>query len=232
VTLIRGNDRIILGDPDIRWEDCPIEFRLTYEGCLKGSSNDKPRSDHKHLIRTKFHPQLKRLWEVNSWLSDLKSLNFPSYDEAVRGNALKNEYWNNKTPYLDLLGANYQAHDRRWAPLLGENMGLTCMVHVLFLRQGSRGGVLNVGDIDGRLKTLFDALAIPRGGSGLPHPETDQPIFVLLSDDRHISHASVETDELLEPTSLEAGQNDSRVIITVNIRPLRANYFTLGFSGL
>ncbi|HUO03021.1 MAG TPA: hypothetical protein VMU31_09595, partial [Rhizomicrobium sp.] len=93
-----------MGDRDIRREDCPMEFRLTYEGPLKGSSNDKPRGDHKHEIRMKLHPQLKRLWEVHSWLSDLKSLSFPDYEEAVRGNALKNEYWDHKTPYLDLLG--------------------------------------------------------------------------------------------------------------------------------
>lgn len=90
---------------------------------------------------------------------------------------------------------------------------------------------MNVGDIDGRLKTIFDALAIPPSGSGLPEPE-GEPIYVLLDDDRHISHAAVEADELLEPTGPEAGRNDARVIITVNIKPLRANFLCVGFSSL
>jgi hypothetical protein len=209
-----------------------MEFRLTYEGKLLGSSNDNPRPGHKHEIRMKLHPQLKRLWAVHQWLVQLAGLHYPNYRTAIRGQQLVNPEWAGSPTYIQVLAENYQSHGRNWAPLIGEEMGLTCGVHILFLRPGARGGVLNVGDIDGRLKTLFDAMAIPRSGAGLPAPEADQPIYVLLNDDCHISQASVETAELLEPTSPDAGQNDSRVIITVTIKPLRANFLTVGFSSL
>ncbi len=208
-----------------------MQFRLTYEGRLLGSSNNNPRPDHKHEIRMKLHPQLKRLWTVHQWLIQLAGLHYPDYRTATQGQQLVNAVWAGHPTYIQLLGRNYQSYDRNWLPLVAEEMGLTCGLDILFLRAGARGGVLNVGDIDGRIKTLFDALAIPRSGSGLPRPE-GEPIYVLLNDDNHISHVSVETDELLEPTDPEIGQNDARVIITVNIKPLRANYLTVGFSSL
>jgi hypothetical protein len=209
-----------------------MQFRLTYEGRLLGASRENSRADHKHEIRMKLHPQLKHLWAVHQWLAQLSDLRFPDHNTAISGKTLINPAWAMHPTYIDLLGGKYKSQNRSWVPLVGDDMGLTCTVDILFLRQGARGGVLNVGDIDGRLKTLFDALAIPRSSSGLPAPEAELPIYVLLSDDRHISHASVEADELLEPTSLSAGQNDSRVIITVNIKPLCANFLTLGFSSL
>lgn len=208
-----------------------MQFRLTYEGSLLGASRHSTRAEHKHDVRMKLNPQLQRLWQVNGWLLELGRLRFPDFSSAISGDVLRDHAWSSCPTYIELLSATYQCHDRNWAPLVADNMGLTCSVDILFLRAGSRGGVLNVGDIDGRLKTLFDALAIPKSGSCLPAPEAIQPIYVLLNDDRHISHVSVETDELLEPTSSHSGQNDARVIITINIKPLRSNWFTLGFSS-
>lgn len=221
-----------MDDPDIDFREGAMQFRLTYEGPLLGAGRNNTRADHKHVIRGKLHPQLKRLWDVSPWLTELKGLRFPDYATAISGNTLRNATWASHKSYADLVSENHQAHNRTWLPLVGDDMGLTCGLDILFLRPGSRGGLLNVGDIDGRLKTLFDALAMPRSGSGLPTPEADQPLYVLLNDDRHISHVAVETDELLEPTSASPSQNDSRVIITVNIKPLRANFLTLGFSSL
>lgn len=220
---------ILWDDPDN--PEGGMQFRLTYEGPLLGSSNDKPRASHKHDIRMKLHPQLKRQWDVHLWLAQLKGLHYPDYQMAISGQTIHNPAWRQNPTYMEHLCANHQAHSRNWAPLVADDMGLTCAVDILFLRPGARGGLLNRGDIDGRIKTLFDALAIPRSSSGLPDPE-GEPIYVLLSDDRHISHVGVETDELLEPTSATPSQNDARVIITVNIKPLRANFLCVGFSSL
>jgi hypothetical protein len=209
-----------------------MQFRLTYEGRLLGASRNDTRAAHKHEIRMKLHPQLKRQWVVHQWLAQLQGLHYPDYRMAISGQTINNPVWAHHPTYMAHLCAAHQSQNRNWAPLVADDMGLTCALDILFLRPGARGSVLNVGDIDGRLKTLFDALAIPSSGSGLPDPEGEQPIYVLLSDDRHISHVSVEADELLEPTSPEASQNDARVVITVNIKPLRANFLCVGFSSL
>jgi hypothetical protein len=209
-----------------------LEFRLTYEGPLLGASKGNTRARHKHDIRLALEPQLKRLWQVSPFLSELQVHRFPSFEAAVSGNVLKNAAWANHPTYVEHLSRANEYHNRTWLPLMGEDMGLTCGLDILFLRPGSRGGLLNVGDIDGRLKTLFDALAIPKSGSHIPASGSDEPTYVLLGDDRLISRVTVETDELLEPTSPEAGQGDARLVITVRVQPLRANWLTLGFSAL
>jgi len=47
-------------------------------------------------------------------------------------------------------------------PLVRNSLGLVCGIRVLFLRREPPGRVYQGGDIDGRLKTLFDALAVLR----------------------------------------------------------------------
>jgi hypothetical protein len=225
--------RILLDDPYAPSDGPGMQFRLTYEGRLLGASRDNTRADHKHDIRMKLHPQIKRQWDVHLWLDQLRSLRYPDYSMAISGQTIMNPAWAHHPTYFEHMERNHQHHDRNWIPLVTDDMGLTCAVDILFLRPGARGGLLNVGDIDGRLKTLFDALAIPRSASGLPpHDPATGPVYVLLNDDRHISHVAVETDELLEPTGPDAGRNDARVIITVNIKPIRSNFLCVGFSSL
>jgi hypothetical protein len=48
-----------------------------------------------------------------------------------------------------------------FAPLVTDKLHLICDLKVTMLRPGEPGGVISVGDIDNRLKTLFDALSIP-----------------------------------------------------------------------
>jgi hypothetical protein len=225
------NDRqVLMWDSYTDPYEGAVKFRLTYEGNLLGSSNKNPHARHKHQIRMKFHSQLKRLWERHPELVDLKSSRHPDYRTAVEGR--EGGLLIGGTPYIDLVSATHQQFNRNWFPIVLEETSLTCSVDILFLRQGSRGSVLNAGDIDGRLKTLFDALAIPRSASDLGDPDpNDQPVYVLLQDDSMISHASVEADELLEPTSDTDIQHDSRVIITVNVRMTRPNWRSLRFAG-
>ncbi|HRP11675.1 MAG TPA: hypothetical protein PLK37_11615, partial [Terricaulis sp.] len=181
-----------------------MEFRLTYEGKLLSSGNNNPRPGHKHAIRMHFHEQLFRLWKFNRSLSILARCTTPSL-KAAHQSFLRPEGEEPLPPgrdlYLKLLQRNYPMFGTNWAPLVTEDSGLTCAVDVLFLRRGARGGIMQSGDIDGRIKTLFDALAIPRSASGLPHDlGATCPIYTLLDDDRYISHVSVTTDELLDPT--------------------------------
>ena len=52
---------------------------------------------------------------------------------------------------------------------------------------------------------------------------------MLLQNDKLITRISVETDTLLEPPS-EFGDNDSRVVIAVKIRPYNVRADNMGFS--
>ena len=74
------------------------------------------------------------------------------------------------------------------------------------LRPGSGPGYIvgQGGDIDNRLKTLFDSLRTPRDTQEIPAGDqpgdTETPFFCLLEDDNLIASLSVNTDRLLEPS--------------------------------
>jgi hypothetical protein len=72
------------------------------------------------------------------------------------------------------------------------------------LRPEPPGAIITqAGDIDNRLKTLFDALRYPKKMDELPKgatpDESEKPFFCLLEDDILITGVSVRTDVLLEP---------------------------------
>lgn len=73
------------------------------------------------------------------------------------------------------------------------------------------------GDIDNRLKTLFDALTMPRHANALPNDvafDPQQPLFYcLLEDDNLVTAVSVRTEQLLEPVP-----EKSHVELTVHVR--------------
>jgi hypothetical protein len=59
---------------------------------------------------------------------------------------------------------------------------------------------------------------------------SEKPFYCLLEDDKLISHVSVETDTLLEPTGEQFDTNDSRLIISAKIRPYNITWGNLNFG--
>ncbi len=103
----------------------------------------------------------------------------------------------------------------------------TVGVDVLFLRPGAPGVVMNHGDLDNRLATIFDALKVPKSvnefGRAVPVPDAGEvPFYCLLEDDKLITRVGVDTDILLEPVEgkAEIETNDVRLIIAIDIHPL------------
>jgi hypothetical protein len=203
-----------------------MEFRLTYEGLLLGSAKDDSRADHKHEIRKAFHPQLKRLWELTPFLSEMRQ---PLFNGPILVNAPRS------VPRVEHLAANFTAGAFHFVPLVTEDLSLLCGLDIMFLRPG-RPGVMESGDIDNRLKTLLDALRCPKKGNELGGHETpdegENPFYCLLEDDKLVSRLSVNTDTLLEPTGKSAKHpgNDARIVITVNIRPYSWSWGNMPFS--
>lgn len=208
-----------------------MKFRLTWHGQLVGASRSNTRAPEKHQMRMVFHRQLKRLWRQHEPLRQLASLPFPDYKTAV-GGMQGGPFREPCKSYRALVSEAHQHHGHKWFPLVLEASALTCSVDILLLRAGAKGHVLHLGDLDGRLKVIFDALGIPRDGSGVAPPDRpNEPSYVLLEDDRLISHVRVESDELLEPTGENEMQNDARVIITVDVQMTSPNWLSLRFQG-
>jgi hypothetical protein len=92
------------------------------------------------------------------------------------------------------------------------------------------------GDIDNRLKTLFDALQIPQSCSDVDPPaERDGYLFVLLENDNLITDVRVTTDRLLTPHVPTPGQGAShpenfvRLVINVKVQPSIVGFENLAF---
>jgi hypothetical protein len=91
----------------------------------------------------------------------------------------------------------------------------------VFLRRDHPGNLIrHGGDIDNRIKVLFDGLRIPQECSELPDdakPESeDDPFFCLLEDDELITEVKVTTDRLLVPPTGE--EHIHNVVLLIHVK--------------
>jgi hypothetical protein len=106
--------------------------------------------------------------------------------------------------------------------LIREKLHLVCDLDILFLRRENPGQLISAGgDLDNRIKVLFDALRVPQDDNevrGLD-PEGESKVnLCLVEDDKLITGFRVTTDRLLEPPMLESQENDVRLIINVEVK--------------
>lgn len=124
-----------------------------------------------------------------------------------------------------------------WKPLVTKDNGLICALDILMLREGAPSNTIH--DIDNRLKTIFDALTMPTGAQqlgedtpeGKQKPDSDEdPFYVLLEDDKFITHLAVTSDMLLEPVDGRYTNESVRLVVSVTIRPYNVTQDNLEFS--
>jgi hypothetical protein len=109
----------------------------------------------------------------------------------------------------------------KYLPLVRKSLHLVCAIDILFLRHEEPGSlVFQGGDIDNRIKCLFDALRVPNAdeASKAPTPTAD-PLFVLLEQDALISDFSVKTGRLLGNPAKKA--HAVRLWMDISVKVLR-----------
>jgi hypothetical protein len=185
-----------------------MEFYLFYDGPLKAKGTAKD----KNSLREKFHAQLAVLWQQVPIAGDPGMLSFPPAKRSV--SVIK------------------KAGEFTFAPLVCEALFLICELDITFLRPEAPGSVITQGgDIDNRLKTLFDGLRIPRVPDEIPDgfvpEESGKPFFCLLEDDNLITRVNVATGRLLRE---RAGQNDVVLLIKVTTKAVKAIWANLGLG--
>ncbi|MET8117790.1 hypothetical protein [Micromonospora sp. NPDC005189] len=161
------------------------------------ASNGRP--SQKHDIRLTLHPQLRELWQHKP-LAQFYDMGGPNVS-TVGGYdfcSVVHPRW------------HFRAH-----------------LEILMLRPEAPGGVVKPrGDIDNRLKTLFDALTRPTQPQDIPSgwaPGDDQkPLHCLLDDDSLITGFTVRTDRLLAAPT----QSHMKLVIGVEVDN------TAAFGGL
>lgn len=221
---------VLKDDPHVDWRRENMEFRLTYAGQLLSETKRdtlvrRARAERKHIVRRAFHHQLKRWWEVSPYLKR-------QYEIEPGKRVFGSSY---PAHSIDNLAGRFARFGYNFVPLVTRELEVFCSVKVLYLRFGKPGDLFNrEGDIDARLKTLFDALTVPRDarqvGSFATPSDDEVPFFCLLEDDSLITTASVDSDVLLEPVSQPPDQNDARLVISIKIRPGRVKAENIGFA--
>jgi hypothetical protein len=163
-----------------------MDFTLTYDGVLKPNGD----INHKQEIRRVFHYQLQELWKGSP------------VDPSKKGSE----------------GLLVNVGNFVFFPIVSTGRKDLAELQITMLRPGQPPGYIigAGGDIDNRLKTLFDSLTIPQENS-IPSSDRpangEDPFFCLLEDDILISNLSVATDRLLEP-----GKSGSYVKLIIRVQ--------------
>jgi len=184
-----------------------VEFRLVYDGWLPPESSRDTRSAEKHAIRRVFAAQLRVLWETHPRLrrDTQHGGHSPTAWTQGQGNLMEGE--GGRTYYIQRLPTVSTRLGRRFVPLIAEANGVGCALDILFLRRDPPGALIKSGgDLDNRIKVLFDALRMPGNDTEVHGALVDEPdpFYCLLEDDRLIVDLKVTTDRLLTPQTTPA----------------------------
>jgi hypothetical protein len=175
-----------------------LEFTLTYRDPLKSNATVAD----KQAIRRAVHIQMTGLSQ------QLPLVQF----RPPHSSLLNDELMPGEMSLITQLGAF------KFAPLVSQKLALVAELAIVFLRPEAPGSLITQGgDIDNRVKTLLDALRMPKMMSELPSGDTpheqETPFFCLLEDDNLVTSLSVKTDRLLDPV-----MNANEVLLFIHIQ--------------
>lgn len=199
-----------------------MEFRLLYSGQLKGASKHDTRASMKHELRRIFHPQLRRLWNTNRNLKDFAQSSaepyFKKHPEAGRAPVT----YEDRVRYgLEAISYNWERNGFRFVPLITDEFALRCKIDILLLRPDEPHHVMQSGDLDAKLKTIFDALRLPQSlkeADNMGPQDNETPFFCLLADDKLVSQVSIDANQLLIlPDQQTIDPNDAFLVVHVQL---------------
>jgi hypothetical protein len=211
-----------------------MKFTLTYDGELRANA----RPSHKQFIREQLGPQLEELWRVSlalqyvrkhRWVATRGSFGIRTLHHSVDVDDFSDAPPPAPGDWIDTL-KDVEVCGHHFVPLVRDSLALFCGLKILYMRKEEPGRlVYQGGDIDNRLKTLFDALSVPNKDQVAQAPPAASPLYCLLEDDRLVSGVAVETQRLLGQP--EANQHVVRLVIEVDIRVTQARLYNLPFLG-
>ena len=179
-----------------------MRFTLYYRGALP--SNGSPSA--KDCIRRAISPQLRDLWNQIPLKYERQRFLDPDYElTAVR-----------------------EVDGHAFACVVNSKISLVAALDILFLRPEEPGSlVTRGGDIDNRIKTLLDALAIPKPDQIVAKNNgSDDVTHCLLEDDNLTTGMNIAVDRLLDSGS----SKEVIIVIVVNVSCTRALMSNLAFG--
>ena len=163
-----------------------MEFCLHYNGKLKSRDN----ASGKHQIRQQLHPQMRSICLSEQFCDMFEELNGkpPKQGEPHM--------------YSDIGG-------KRFWFLVSEGYKTIVDLNISIVLPHPVGAIVsNGGDIDNRIKTLFDALRIPAVATEIPSNDSfmygNEGMFCLLQDDKLINRVSIVSYQDHEPVDADS----------------------------
>ncbi len=189
--------------------DDVMRFTLFYRGELKSNGG----AVEKQAIRRVFNPQLRCLWsqpplaDFSAWLAE----------KPEAGNITLVERF-----------GKFQ-----FVPLVSERIHMVAEIGITMLRPGPPGDLVShAGDLDNRIKTLLDALRVPKESTAVRKDDEprdgETPFFCLLGDDRLVTHLSIKTESLLDSS---ASHSEVVMLLHVTTRPTRLTFANVGLGA-
>ena len=197
-----------------------MRISLTYDGPLPSGARDTVRGQQiKHDMRVRFSSALRRRWtQQNPVLMDFYTRGLP-VEPFVENKFCRDDP---DRPFFQVLSNGY-----KFIPLVNRRNRLLCELTItLHRREGAFQPVIR-GDLDNRIKTLFDALRMPRRNNEIHWSLSGDgrtELFCVLEDDSLISKLTVETaprSDYAEAQRLPAPDSPGdpvRVDMTVTLR--------------
>lgn len=200
-----------------------MRFHLVYAGPLRASANKSKPLDVGR-IRRALSPQLKHLWNTHHALQVLMQTGAKRVGQGqILGAGSPRQVASRMgMPHLyDDCLTLLPVGDKAYMPLVRQSLDLNCELQILFLRQDDPGALISQGgDLDGRIKTLLDALRVPtREEQDRAEAFGEDHLFCLMENDTLISRLDIDTDRLLFPQTDK--ENEVHLVIEVTLNVLR-----------
>lgn len=193
-----------------------MRFTLTYDGPLPASGNDKAGAPPSKLatiwaMREHFAPQLENLYRHHPVMM------------GDGGSAVRAAYGYVRRPI--------PRNGLEFVSVVRADMGLTCGLAIKFLVNHEPGSVITqTGDLDNRLKTLLDALRLPRD---LPqefkgHQPSTSPFPCLLEDDSMVTAIAITTERWFNAAN--RAENEVHLELSVKVSAAVGSMFASVFA--
>jgi hypothetical protein len=213
-----------------------MKFTLVYDGPL--AANGTPAQ--KWAIRKYLSPQLEELWQIHPSLQDTARRRFVPREAPFNFSDI-HHFSDDQRPFTQVppprerdrfidLCEEIDRGGRRFWPLVRDTFALKCNLGITFLRKEDAGRVYQAGDLDNRLKTLFDALAVPVTDQVISDDSSiADPIYCLLEADALIMGINVQTHRLLARPDIH--RSNVVLVIEVDVRVVRPRAYNVTLIG-
>lgn len=209
-----------------------MEFYIQYEGPVpsQNTSDKENKKVETHRIRRHFHPQLARLWD--SRFGPLANL--PPRSEQ--------SWYEQKRKYLDEISEKATPKDVRegtkfrFLPIVSKLENLVCSLDITLYRRKEPGSIVGPsGDLDNRIKVLFDAMSIPQHANQLTNLTPEQgenPLYCLMEDDSLITEYKISTLQLWTTPESPAEYENNYFKVSIKVKMARTKFAGWGIAAL